>query len=103
MSMSPRSRGASLYLRVVMGIVSGILALLLVSLVVRTVMSRFGAFDPHGYTLVFGTLGSLLLGLLLLIAFPLALPRARRGRAYGRGAIAYVVVGAVLLALWFTA
>lgn len=104
MPRNPRSRGATLYLRTVMGIISGILAVLLVSLVVRTVLSRFNAsLDPHGYTLIFGTVGSLVLGLLLVIVLPFALPRARRGRAYRTGTVAYVVMGVVLAALWFTA
>ncbi|MGO1770267.1 MAG: hypothetical protein ACTHZX_09965 [Microbacterium sp.] len=103
MPRSSRSRGMTLYLRAVAGIVAGILAVLLVSLVVRTVMSRFGDVDPHGYTVIFGTIGSLILGLIVVIVLPLALPRMRRGRAYGTGAVAYLVMGLVLVALWFTA
>jgi hypothetical protein len=88
--------------RVLGGVVSagsGALWLLGVFTVVASRLSN----DPHGYGLIFGSMFTLVTGLVFTVALPFTFPRQHRLRV-GRIAIAtYVVTTALLFALWFSA
>lgn len=59
--------------------------------------------DVHGYGIIFGTLLALVAGLFLMLVAPLTLPRGQRAKGYIFSVAAYVIVGAGLVAAWFTA
>ncbi|WP_243232385.1 hypothetical protein [Microbacterium sp. CIAB417] len=98
----PRSTGAGLR---ILGIV--LTALFGVPFLVFTVLvlsSRFGgAFDPHGYTLIFGTLFALVLAIPTAVSIPLVFPAGRRLVAAIISLAAFLVVGIGLFAALLTA
>jgi hypothetical protein len=67
--------------------------------------SRFGegTGDPHGYRLIFGTFLALFAGLVLAFVVPLIFRSGQRGTAYSACLVAYVLVGAGLVAALLTA
>ena len=74
-------------------------------LLVAVLRSRFGGAgtDPHGYTLIFGTFGALVTGLVASVSIPWVFPATGRPRALRWCLVGYVVVAASLLALLLTA
>ncbi|WP_341974141.1 hypothetical protein [Microbacterium sp. LWO13-1.2] len=67
--------------------------------------SRFGwgAGDPHGYAMIFGTVLALGLGLLTAVVVPLIFRFSLRGAAYTWSMLVYVLVAVGLIAALLTA
>lgn len=98
-------RGAGIAVRVVGGVLTAVFGIPFAVLALMVLASRFGSAeqDPHGYTLIFGTVLAIPLAMVTSLVVPLILPRSRRALGYGIAVIAFLVVTAVLLAAWFTA
>lgn len=97
---APPRRVAVRILAAVVAAAAGLPWSLMVFLVVS---SRFGSAskDAHGYVLIFGTLASLVLGLIVASTLPFAFANPRRLLGWCLGG--YAVVSAFLMTLWFTA
>ena len=69
--------------------------------VLLVVSSRFGpaANDPHGYTIIFGSLFGCFAAFLTALVAPLMFPKRLRLRAYGWSAVAALIVIGGLFAL----
>lgn len=91
--------------RIIGAVVSLVAGLPFALLLVAVLRSRFGgpATDPHGYTLIFGTFGALVTGLVASVSIPWVFPAARRPRVQRWCLLGYVVVAASLIALLLTA
>lgn len=103
-SADPTKRGEAIT-RIIGLVLAVFFGIPFVALVWVALSSRFGSAsaDPHGYGLIFGTVLALGTGLLLAVALPLVLPRARRGSAYLWCMLGYLAVAAVLVVSLLTA
>lgn len=81
-----------------LGSTAALLWLMCLYLVARSGLSSDPGIDPHGYSLMFGTVVGLIAGLLSAVSLPGALPVDRRRRATRWCLLLFVTVSAVLYA-----
>ena len=106
---TPRSPGSSGILQIVgrllAGVMGGAAALVFALMSGLIVSSLLGpaSQDPHGYSVIFGTLLALPSGLLAAVLVPFAFPPARRPRAQRIALLLTIAAFAALLAVGFLA
>ena len=91
--------------RVLAGVIGGAAAVifaLMASLVVRSLLGPASQ-DPHGYSVIFGTLLALPSGLLAVVLVPFAFSPARRPKAQRIALLLAIAVVAALIAVGFLA
>ncbi|TSD53788.1 hypothetical protein [Aeromicrobium piscarium] len=98
-------RGVRVALRVLAGVAAGVCGLAFAVLSWLVLSSLFGppSRDPHGYAIIFGTILAIPAGVLTTALAPFAFSPDRRAIVSRISTIAFLIITAALLLIWFTA